>query len=74
MSKDVEKRLPQLYYIKTKISYDLGVIAILIIIHYYSVLIIHWHRFQVSYTRAHLAKRKNLHQKVPSVKSPGYAN
>ena len=28
MSKDVEKRLPQLYYIKTKISYDLGFIAI----------------------------------------------
>ena len=28
MSKDVEKRLPQLYYIKMKISYDLGFIAI----------------------------------------------
>ena len=28
MSKDVEKRLPQLYYIKTKISYDLRFIAI----------------------------------------------
>ena len=28
MSKDMEKRLPQLYYIKTKISYDLGFIAI----------------------------------------------
>ena len=28
MSKDVEKRFPQLYYIKTKISYDLGFIAI----------------------------------------------
>ena len=28
MSKDVGKRLPQLYYIKTKISYDLGFIAI----------------------------------------------
>ena len=28
MSKDIEKRLPQLYYIKTKISYDLGFIAI----------------------------------------------
>ena len=39
-----------------------------------SVLIIHWHCFQVSYTRAHLAKRQNLHQKGPSVKSPGYAN
>ena len=28
MSKDVEKRLPQLYYIKMKISYDLGFILI----------------------------------------------
>ena len=28
MSKDVGKRLPQLYYIKTKISYDLGFISI----------------------------------------------
>ena len=28
MSKDVEKRLPQLYYIKMKISCDLGFIAI----------------------------------------------
>ena len=28
MSKDVEKRLPQLYYIKMKICYDLGFIAI----------------------------------------------
>ena len=28
MSKDMDKRLPQLYYIKTKISYDLGFIAI----------------------------------------------
>ena len=28
MSKDVGKRLPQLYYIKMKISYDLGFIAI----------------------------------------------
>ena len=28
MSKDLEKRLPQLYYIKMKISYDLGFIAI----------------------------------------------
>ena len=28
MSKDNEKRLPQLYYIKMKISYDLGFIAI----------------------------------------------
>ena len=28
MSKDMEKRLPQLYYIKMKISYDLGFIAI----------------------------------------------
>ena len=28
MSKDMGKRLPQLYYIKTKISYDLGFIAI----------------------------------------------
>ena len=27
MSKDMEKRLPQLYYIKMKISYDLGFIA-----------------------------------------------
>ena len=27
-SKDMEKRLPQLYYIKMKISYDLGFIAI----------------------------------------------
>ena len=27
MSKDMGKRLPQLYYIKTKISYDLGFIA-----------------------------------------------
>ena len=25
MSKDMEKRLPQLYYIKMKISYDLGI-------------------------------------------------
>ena len=39
-----------------------------------SFLIIHWRCFQVSYTRAHLAKRQNLHQKGPSVKSPGYAN
>ena len=28
MSKDIEKRLPQLYYIKMKISEDLGFIAI----------------------------------------------
>ena len=28
MSKDIEKRLPQLYYIKMKISCDLGFIAI----------------------------------------------
>ena len=28
MSKDMEKMLPQLYYIKMKISYDLGFIAI----------------------------------------------
>ena len=28
MSKDMEKRLPELYYIKMKISYDLGFIAI----------------------------------------------
>ena len=28
MSKDMGKRLPQLHYIKMKISYDLGVIAI----------------------------------------------
>ena len=28
MSKDMEKKLPQLYYIKMKISYDLGFIAI----------------------------------------------
>ena len=28
MSKDMEKRLPQLYYIKMKISYDLSFIAI----------------------------------------------
>ena len=28
MSKDMEKRLPQLCYIKMKISYDLGFIAI----------------------------------------------
>ena len=28
MSKDMEKRLPQLYYTKMKISYDLGFIAI----------------------------------------------
>ena len=28
MSKDTEKKLPQLYYIKMKISYDLGFIAI----------------------------------------------
>ena len=28
MSKDMEKRFPQLYYIKMKISYDLGYIAI----------------------------------------------
>ena len=39
-----------------------------------SALIIHWHCFQVSYARAHLAKRQNLHQKGPSVKSPEYAN
>ena len=28
MSKDIEKRFPQLYYIKMKNSYDLGFIAI----------------------------------------------
>ena len=28
MNKDIEKKLPQLYYIKMKISYDLGFIAI----------------------------------------------
>ena len=28
MNKDMEKRLPQLYYIKMKVSYDLGFIAI----------------------------------------------
>ena len=30
MSKDMEKRLPQLYYIKMKISYDLGFITFFI--------------------------------------------
>ena len=30
MSKDIEKRLPQLYYIKMKISYDLGFITFFI--------------------------------------------
>ena len=29
-SKDMEKRLPQQYYIKMKISYDLGFIAIIV--------------------------------------------
>ena len=28
MSKDMKKKLPQLYYMKIKISYDLGFIAI----------------------------------------------
>ena len=28
LSKDMERRLPQLYYIKMKNSYDLGLIAI----------------------------------------------
>ena len=28
MSKDIEKRFPQLFYIKMKICYDLGFIAI----------------------------------------------
>ena len=28
MNRDMEKKLPQLYYIKMKISYDLGFIAI----------------------------------------------
>ena len=28
MNKDMEKRFPQLYYIKMKISFDLGFIAI----------------------------------------------
>ena len=28
MSKDIQKRLPELYYIEMKISYDLGFIAI----------------------------------------------
>ena len=28
VSKDTEKRLPQLYYIKMKLSYDLGFLAI----------------------------------------------
>ena len=28
MNKDMEKKLPQLYYIKMKIFYDLGLIAI----------------------------------------------
>ena len=28
MSKDMEKKFPQIYYIKMKISYDLGFIAI----------------------------------------------
>ena len=30
MSKDMGKRLPQLYYIKMKISYDLGFVAIVV--------------------------------------------
>ena len=30
MSKDMGKRFPQLYYIKKKISYDLGFIAIVV--------------------------------------------
>ena len=41
-----------------------------------SVLIIHWHCFQVSYARAQLAKDINLHQKdflLPK-KYPEYAN
>ena len=32
-----------------------------------SVLIIHWHCFQVSYARAQLAKDINLHQKEFSI-------
>ena len=32
-----------------------------------SVLIIHWHCFQESYARAHLAKKKKLHQKELSI-------
>ena len=32
-----------------------------------SVLIIHWHCFQVSYARAQLAKDINLHQKELSI-------
>ena len=28
VSRDMEKKLPQLYYIKMKLSYDLGVLAI----------------------------------------------
>ena len=37
-----------------------------------SVNIIHWHCFQVSYARANLAKRENLHRKGPSVLSVGH--
>ena len=42
-----------------------------------SVLIIHWHCFQVSYARAQLAKDINLHQKELDYfpkKYPVYAN
>ena len=38
-SKDMEKRLPQLYYIKMKMSYDLGFIAIGVAIKIYRVVV-----------------------------------
>ena len=38
MSKGKEKRLPQLYYIKMKISYDLGFIAIRVAITFFIYL------------------------------------
>ena len=45
MSKDIGKRFPQLYYIRMKISYDLGFIAIGIAVQV-SVLVSHWHCFK----------------------------
>ena len=42
MNKDMEKRLPQLYYVKIKISFDLGFIANFMQI-YFFLLNVHVH-------------------------------
>ena len=50
MSKDMGKRLPQLYYIMMKISYDLGFIAIGVAMAKYQQIL--WERFRNILTRS----------------------